>query len=112
MKHALKLIILISTLFISTLCMSASENLPNRLVAFTYPDSQSSDFLKAVLTSLNLPFTVKDTQNGQYIEWPTDNDEQVTEIQRRVSQYNFVKDICKGLPLPSPSTPSRNKISC
>jgi hypothetical protein len=85
---------------------------PIRYVGLTYPDEGSSTFLKAVLNSMNLPFTEKTTSEGQHIEWQSDNDIQALEIQNRVSQYYFIKMHCKNMALPSPTESALKDISC
>ena len=84
----------------------------NNLVGITYPDKDSSTFLKAVLFSMNITFKELTTINGQYIEWASDNESQELEIQNRVSQYIFIKEVCKNMKLPSPSSPALKELSC
>jgi len=88
------------------------NSIPKRFVGVTYPDEDSSTFLKTVLSSMKLPFTEKTTPNGLYIEWQSDNESQDFEIQERVSQYYFIKNHCKNMELPSPSSPAVAEISC
>lgn len=85
---------------------------PIHYVGLTYPDEYSITFLKAVLNSMNLPFTEKATPEGQYIKWQSDNDAQELEIQNRVSQYYFIRMHCKNMALPSPTQPALKEISC
>lgn len=83
-----------------------------RLVGLIYPDDDSTNFLKAVLDSMKLTYSEKSTNNGQYIEWKSDDESQVLEIQNRVSQYTFIKELCKGRELPLPSRPALSKLTC
>ena len=85
---------------------------PERFTGLTYPDKESTEFLKAVLTSMNIKYTETTKQNGQYIQWASDNEVQEIEIQNRVGQYDFIRKVCNNLPLPLPSAPSRKELSC
>ncbi len=85
---------------------------PSNLVGLIYPDKDSSTFLKAVLFSMNITFKESTKTNGQYIEWISDDKLQELEIQNRVSQYNFIKTVCKNMRLPSPSSPALKELSC
>ena len=91
---------------------SYSGEPPERVVALVYPDAASSKFLKEVLISMDILFKETDTPKGKKVEWASDSEEQEKEIQSRVSQYNFVKEACKEMPLPSPSAPARDRLSC
>lgn len=97
---------------LSSAASGSDKLIPERFVGITYPDEDSSTFLKAVLSSMDLTFTEKSTQNGQYIEWQSDNESQEKEIQERVSQYYFIKNHCKNMKLPLPSMAARAEITC
>ena len=61
---------------------------------------------------MEISYTEKKTKNGQYIEWVTIDEAIENEIDRRVSQYLFIKKTCTNLPLPTPSEPSKDELSC
>ena len=98
-----------STVFI---VLSLSAHSSNRYTGLTYPDKDSSEYLKLVLKSLKIKFTETSKPNGQYIQWASDSETQEKEISNRVGQYHFIKTVCKDLPLPPPSQPAKNGISC
>ena len=50
--------------------------------------------------------------NGQYIQWASDSEPQEEEIRNRVGQYHFIKTVCKDLPIPLPSQPAKDGLSC
>ena len=84
----------------------------SKTIGLTYPDKVSSEYLKEVLISLNIPFSERETKNGQYVTWESNNEDQEREIQDRVSQYRFLKVICKSDNLPPPGSPSKESLSC
>ena len=97
---------------IITITLSTTVHTANRYTGLTYPDKDSSDYLKLVLTSLNIQYTEEAKPNGQYIQWASDSESQEKEIRDRVGQYHFIKTICKDLPIPPPSQPAKDGLSC
>lgn len=100
----------IFTAIFSVLSFSAHSS--NRYTGLTYPDKDSSEYLKLVLTSLNIKYTETSKPDGQYIQWASDSETQEEEIINRVGQYHFIKTVCKNLPLPPPSQPAKKGVSC
>ena len=92
--------------------LSLSAHSSDRYTGLTYPDKDSSEYLKQVLTSLDIKYTETSKPNGQHIEWASDSEPQEEEIRNRVGQYHFIKTICKDLPLPSPAQPAKKGVSC
>lgn len=80
--------------------------------ALILSDPDEREFLKEVLTSLKLPYKEFVNDMGVNIQWESYSREQELEIQNRVSQYAFMKKHCKGMDLPKPSQPTRDKLSC
>jgi len=85
---------------------------PSRMVALTLKDSRETEFLKAVLTSLGLAYTVAVTPTGERVEWASSDAVQDQEIQNRMSQYWFITTQCKGMQPPPPSRPALKSLSC
>jgi hypothetical protein len=85
---------------------------PGRMVALTFKDSRETEFLKAVLTSLGLAYTVTVTPTGERVEWASSDVMQDQEIQNRVSQYWFITTQCKCMQPPPPSRPALKSLSC
>ena len=85
---------------------------PPRWVAVSYGEPKQTEFLKAVLRSLNLSYSVDITQEGERVTYIPPDPKVEREIQNRVSQYWFVMRVCKGLPVPSPDQPAASELSC
>ena len=81
-------------------------------VGVQYSDAAARDFLKAVLSALNVSFYERAEADGITIYWNPSSQEQEREIRNRVSQYLFIKEVCKGLPTPNPADPSKEELSC
>ena len=99
-------------LIIISAVLSLSVHSADRYTALTYPDKDSSEYLKLVLTSLNIKYTETSKPDGQYIEWASDSETQEEEIRNRVGQYHFIKIVCKDLPIPPPSQPAKKDLTC
>jgi hypothetical protein len=85
---------------------------PERVVGLKYKEPKDTEFLKAVLTSMNVQYTVTDTPDGELVEWASTDPAQELEIQNRVSQFWFISTQCPGMPPPAPSQPARARLSC
>lgn len=81
-------------------------------VGIHYPDAESREFLKAVLTALNVQFYEKEEAQGVTIYWHPSSKEQESEVMNRVSQYSFIRQACEGIPTPKPSDPAKTELSC
>lgn len=90
----------------------AHSNEPVSYTVLTYTDKASSEYLKRVLEELGHSYTETSTPNGQRIEWKSASKEEEQEIENRVSQYLFLKEVCKTTNLPPPSQASRETLSC
>ncbi len=99
-------------LIIISVAFSFSAHSADRYAGLTYPDKNSSEYLKLVLTSLNIKYTETSKPNGQHIEWASDSETQEEEIRNRVGQYHFIKTVCKDLPIPPPSQPAKKDLTC
>jgi len=85
---------------------------PDRFVGLIFKDPRETEFLKAVLRSMSLEYTVKATPDGELVEWPSNDPAQELEIQNRVSQFWFILTRCSGMRPPSPAQPARARLSC
>jgi hypothetical protein len=104
-------IIILALLFwLSTPVLSSEPS--DWSVGIAYPDEESRIFLKAVLKSMNLAYKEIETVHGNEIRWKSESKAQEEEVQNRVSQYTFIKEVCKNIELPSPSAPTRAELSC
>jgi hypothetical protein len=105
---------LLAVLAISVALFSAAhaEEFSQRTVGLTFPDQAQTTFLKAVLESMNLPYTAKETSSGEMVQWVSRDPRQEQESQNRVSQYRFISTQCKGMQLPSPNKPALSQLSC
>jgi hypothetical protein len=104
---------LFSTFLILLVSFSLSaESYKEGMVGFSYPDNDSSDFLIKALDSLDKDYEEKEVSGRKTIFWTPKNKEEENEISNRVSQYIFIKTVCKDIPLPLPSEPAKNEISC
>jgi len=81
-------------------------------VGITYPDAPSTEYLRRVLEALDIEYIVKEKGSGSLVEWISSDEDQKLEILNRVSQYFFLKDICKQTELPKPEQPTRAGLSC
>jgi hypothetical protein len=84
----------------------------DRVVGLTYKEPKETEFLKAVLKSLNLHYTMTPTPDGELVEWPSTDPAQELEIQNRVSQFWFISTQCPGILPPAPLQPARARLSC
>ena len=74
---------------------------------------EQNEFLKAVLQSMNVQYTVTASPDGvESIEYYPADIAQATEISSRASQYLFIKQECPRMALPLPSQPARASLSC
>ena len=89
-----------------------ADEIPRGYIGYTYPDTESRDFLIKVLESMNKKYKTQELDNGITIFWKPDNNSQEKEVSARVSQYNFVKEVCPNLPVPKPSEKSQTELSC
>jgi hypothetical protein len=85
---------------------------PDRFVGLTFKEPKQTEFLKAVLQSMNLNYTATATADGELVEWASNDPAQDREIQNRVSQFWFISTQCDGMRPPPPSQPSRATLSC
>lgn len=85
---------------------------PTRVMSLRFNEPKQIEFLKAVLKSMKLSYTVKTTSQGELVEWASSDSEQEREIQNRVSQFWFFSTQCSGVQPPSPSQPARANFSC
>ena len=104
-------IIILALLFWLSAPVFSSEP-PDWSVGIAYPDEDSRIFLEAVLKSMNLAYKEIETVQGNEIRWKSESKAQDEEIQNRMSQYYFIKEICKNIELPSPAAPARAELSC
>jgi hypothetical protein len=81
-------------------------------VCISEHDPESEEYLKKVLTAMDLAYSVKTKEGRNVIIWKSESKEQEKEILTRVSEYFFVRDICKELPLPTPGQPAKPELSC
>jgi hypothetical protein len=107
-------IIVFSVVFVISVA-KAAELIPQDCIGkacIKEADTESEEYLKKVLSAMDLAFAVKNTENGTWIIWESESKEQEQEVMNRVSQYFFLKDVCKELPLPSPDQPAKPELSC
>ena len=109
-SHKMKIKAFIFAAIFSLLSLSAHSS--DRYAGLTYPDKDSSEYLKLVLKSLDIKYTETTKPNGQHIEWASDSETLEEEIRNRVGQYHFIKTVCKNLPIPPPSQPAKKELSC
>jgi len=83
-----------------------------RIVGLKYNEPKQTEFLKAVLKSMNLRYTVTSTPQGELVEWVSADATQESEIQNRVSQFWFISTQCSGVQPPVPTQPARAQLSC
>jgi hypothetical protein len=115
MTRTFLLTLLASLLLALTLGSTGAEQpkaKPGRFVGLKYDDPRETGFLKAVLSSLNLAYTVTVTAGGELVEWASTNTLQEIEIENRVSQFSFITMNCKGMHPPLPSQPALKSHSC
>ena len=85
---------------------------PDRFVGLTFKEPKQTEFLKAVLQSMNLSYTVAATADGEFVEWASSDPAQELEIQNRVSQFWFISTQCSGMRPPLPTQPALGSLSC
>jgi hypothetical protein len=76
-------------------------------VGLAYPDSRLTEFHKQVLNSMNLPFTVVESEHGTTVYWMPRTEAEEMEVQRRVSQYGIHLQTCGADGAPTPEAPSQ-----
>lgn len=81
-------------------------------VCISEHDPESEEYLKKVLSAMNLAYSVKTKEGRNVIIWKSESKKQEEGVLARVSQYFFVRDICKELPLPTPNQPAKAELSC
>jgi len=84
----------------------------DRVVGLRFNEPKQTQFLKAVLQSMNLHYTVTATPEGELVEWASIDTAQELEIQNRVSQFWFISTQCNGMRAPSPTQPALARLSC
>jgi hypothetical protein len=84
----------------------------NRFVGLTFNEPEQTEFLKAVLQSMNLSYTATAKPHGELVEWSSNDPAQELEIQNRVSQFWFISTQCSGMRPPLPNQPARTSLSC
>ena len=89
-----------------------SKGSADRVVGLRFKEPKQTEFLKAVLKSMNLSYTVTVTPEGELVEWGSTDPAQELEIQNRVSQFWFIATQCSGTRPPLPSQPARANLSC
>ncbi len=89
-----------------------ADGVQKKWVALVYTDNESTLFLKAVLDSMDLPYRETETTKGAKVEWQSEGQSQEMEIQNRVSQYEFLRTVCKSQSLPPPGRPALKELSC
>ena len=101
-------------LAIPTAAVGADQSKPraDRVVGLRFSEPKQTDFLKAVLKSMNLVYTVTATPEGELVEWSSTDTAQEQEIQNRVSQFWFISTQCSGMQAPLPTQPARASLSC
>src|SRR6266851_4780501 len=109
---ALALVVLLSHATKATAGAEQTKKGPNRFVGLIFKEPKRTAFLKAVLESMKLSYTVTARPDGQLVEWASDGPAQDLEIQNRVSQFWFISTQCSGMPLPSPTQPARDSLIC
>jgi hypothetical protein len=85
---------------------------PNRFVGLIFKEPKQTEFLKAVLESMKLSYTVTARADGRLVEWASDDPAKDLEIQNRVSQFWFISTQCSGMRLPLPTQPARDSLIC
>ncbi len=81
-------------------------------IGLNYHDPDTTKFLESVLQSMKLPYTTQSSDGDTTIFWNSSGETQEEEIRNRVSQYVFIRDVCKALPIPLPSDPAKTELSC
>ena len=81
-------------------------------VCISEHNPEHEKYLKRVLIAMNLAYSIKTKEGRNVIIWKSESKEQEQEVLNRVSQYFFVRDTCKELPLPSPDQPAKPELSC
>ncbi len=109
---AAALVLAASLLFPVSSVAAGESKKPDRVVGLKYKEPKETDFLKAVLKSMKLRYTVTSTPDGELVEWASKDQVQELEIQNRVSQFLFISTQCPGMSPPAPSQPARPRLSC
>ena len=111
----MRYITLAFSLLILALSANAVELAPEDCVTrvcITHYDQDHEEYLKRVLTAMDLSYSVKTKEGRNVVIWKSVNRKQEEEVHARVSQYFFVRDICPDLPLPTPDEPANPDIWC
>ena len=96
-------------------CARATELAPGDCidrVCIIEHNPEHEEYLKRVLTAMNLTYSIKSKEGSNVISWKSESKEQEQEILNRVSQYFFIRDTCRELPLPTPDQPAKPELSC
>ena len=106
-----------SLFMVSATSYAASEpdeinELDGNYVGLSYSDPDEIEFLKRVLESIGHPYKAVSSSEGVTVYYQPVSPAQEQEVSNRVSQYTFVRDVCKQLPLPKPSDPAQEELSC
>lgn len=82
------------------------------VISFSYSDFEQTQFLIDVLESLHMKYSMEQTEQTTTVNWQPSNPVMNDEIKKRVSQYLFIRDVCKKLPIPLPSDIAKAELSC
>ena len=88
------------------------ERAGQQLIGLRYGESDTQDFLKAILTSMNIQHFERTDSEGITVFWCSSSSTEEREIRNRVSQYTFIKEVCRDLPLPASSESAKEQLSC
>ena len=119
MRSAARLIIalaalapLMLTVTSASLSAERAKGGADRVVGLQFNEPKQTEFLKAVLKSMKLQYTVMATPEGELVEWASTDTAQEYEIQNRVSQFWFISTQCSGMRPPLPTQPALASLSC
>jgi hypothetical protein len=104
--------LLMYTIATASVGAEQSERGADRVAGLRFNDPKQTEFLKAVLKSMNLHYAVTATPEGEMVEWASLSTAQELEIQNRVSQYWFISTQCGGMQPPLPTQPALPSLSC
>ena len=83
-----------------------------RVIGLSYPNQESVDFLMRVLVALGVPYATKLEGGVVTVYWAPESQVQEQEVQNRVSQYDFIREVCTSLKSPLPSEPAKLELTC
>jgi len=119
MRNTARLLIALATLGLLMLTVTStgvsaerSKDGADRVVGLRFNETKQTEFLKAVLKSMKLQYTVMATPEGELVEWASRDTAQELEIQNRVSQFWFISTQCSGMRPPLPAQPALASLSC